>query len=150
MTHRLRLISVAVAAATAVALAGAAWSQPSDLRLGGWNTTLSMTLPGKAPSSSQLKTCVTKEDVESLRLFNPDENCKVMQVQRSPQRVSGKQVCRRPDGGTSEGEIDVRFDGPAAFTMTAVSRQSGKGVPAEVRMEMKARWAQASCKGFDD
>jgi hypothetical protein len=125
-------------------------AQPADLRLGGWNVTMTMTVVGQPPHTSQLKTCVTKEDVDSLRMFNPEEGCKLSQTQRSAQRVSAKQTCKRGDGGTSEGDFDVRFDGAAAYTMTAMMRHSGKGAPPDGRLEMKGRWAQASCKGFDD
>ena len=141
---------IALAFAVCLSYAGLAASQPADLKQGGWNVSMTMALPGQPPRASQLKTCVTKEDIDSLRLFNPDENCKVTQLQRSAQRVSGKQTCRRPDGGTSEGEMDVRFDGPGAYTMTIVSRQSVKGTPGEMRIEAKGRWAQVSCKGYDD
>lgn len=138
-------------AAGCIVLAMPVASQPADLRMGGWNVTMAMAMPGQAPRTSELKTCVTREDVDSLRMFNPEESCKLSQVQRSAQRLSAHQTCKRPDGGTSESDFEVRFDGPAAYAMSSTMRPgTGKGAGSTIKLEMTGRWAQASCKGFDD
>jgi len=125
----------------------AAQGVPINLRTGGWDTLMTTTVNGKT-QVSKLKTCVTKEDLESLRTFEKDEDCKYTWTSRTASRITGTTRCT-VEGKTREGEIDVQIAGTESYQMTGGMKISGK-VDGAVRFEMKSRWASASCKGYDD
>jgi hypothetical protein len=142
-------VSSLVVAAVSMACVGQPSAQgvPINLRMGGWDTVMTTTVNGKT-QVSKFKTCVTKEDLESLRTFEKDEDCKYRWSSRTASRITGTTRCT-VDGKTREGEIDVQIAGPESYQMTGGMKISDKADGA-VRFEMKARWANASCKGYDD
>ncbi|RZU02505.1 DUF3617 domain-containing protein [Rivibacter subsaxonicus] len=135
-------------AALLLSLAPTALAQAPNLRPGGWEQTLTISAGGGAQRVTKLKSCITKEDLASMRTFEKDENCKNQYTTRSAARIAGSQVCVH-GGQQRKGEFDIQFQSPESYLMTAGSRVVGEPA-SEMRMEMKARWASPNCTGYDD
>jgi hypothetical protein len=138
------LLGILVAASPWVA------AQPLNIRPGGWDLTLSVAVNGGAPKASPIKSCVTKEDLERDQAFQKDEDCSYKISARSPTRFAGAVSCKNDDMQT-RGEFEVVAASPETIVMkTAAKGSSAKGGAVQTRMELKGRWASASCKGYDD
>jgi len=136
-------IRVAAAAALMVA-AGATQAQALAVKPGGWNLHVVPTgTPGARPFDS--KSCVTTEELQSLRAFQKDDDCKDTIKSSTSSRWAGSAVC----DGKMRGEFEIVAKGDDQIAMT-LSMEGAGGKSALRRMEMTGRWAGASCKGFDD
>lgn len=123
-------------------------AQTPNLRPGGYEVTMSVAVGGAASRTSKLKVCVTREDLASMKAFEKDEDCKYQFATRSATRVTGSTVCNM--GGTqSKGEFEIQFPTPESYVMTGGNRVAGKP-GSDSRIELKGRWASASCDGYDD
>jgi hypothetical protein len=149
---------------------------PLAVRTGGWEMTVTTSVGGAAqlppsltpeqkarleeafkkraaaPRTNQFKSCVTKEDLDSERAFQKDEDCRYTISTRSATRWAGTAVCRHDDT-SSQADFDIQAKGAESIVMTMNSRVAQKGNakgPSEIRMEMTGRWASPSCKGYDD
>jgi hypothetical protein len=136
----------------AVLVAASPWAgaQPLNIRPGGWDITMSVAINGGAPKVSPIKSCVTKEDLERDQAFQKDEDCSYKISARSPTRFAGAVTCKN-DSMQTRGEFEVVAASPETIVMkTSTKGSSAKGGSVDARMEMKGRWASASCKGYDD
>lgn len=126
----------------------AASAQTPNLRTGGYDVAMSVSVGGAPPRLTRYKTCVTKEDLASLKAFAKDEDCKYQFGTRSATRISGSTVCNI--GGTQgKGEFDIQFPTPESYVMTSSNRVGGQPA-SDSRFELKGRWASPNCVGYDD
>jgi hypothetical protein len=136
----------------ALLLATSPWAgaQALNLRPGGWDMTMSLATNGSAPKVSPFKTCVTNEDLERGRTFQKDEDCTYTTSARTPTRTAGTASCKN-DQGQTRGDFEIVAASPETVVVKiASSSSSTKGGAVETRMELKGRWASASCQGYDD
>jgi len=136
----------------ALLVAASPWAsaQPLNVRPGGWDMTVSVSINGGAPKVSPIKSCVTKEDLERDQAFQKDEDCSYKISARSSTRFAGAVSCKN-DSMQTRGEFEVVAASPETIVMkTATKGSSAKGGTVDSRMEMRGRWASASCKGYDD
>jgi hypothetical protein len=135
-----------------VLVAAASWAgaQPLNVRPGGWDMTMSLVVNGTSPKVTPVKSCVTKEDLERDQAFQKDEDCSYKISARTPTRFAGTVSCKNENMQT-RGEFEIVAASPEVIAMKTASKGSStKGGAMDVRMEMKGRWASASCKGYDD
>lgn len=147
MTDLLIRTGLAAALAATSSWAGA---QALNVRPGGWDMTMSLATNGGAPKVSPFKTCVTKEDLARDQAFQKDEDCTNKISTRTPTRMAGTASCKN-DQGQTRGDFEIVAASPETIVMTTTSKGSStRGGSVETRMELKGRWASASCKGYDD
>jgi hypothetical protein len=133
-----------------VATSSWAGAQALNVRLGGWDMTMSLAMNGGAPKVSPYKTCLTKEDLEGAGAFQKDESCTYKISARTPTRMAGTSSCKN-DQGQTRGDFEIVAASPETIVMKTASKGSiAKGGAVDMRMEVKGRWASASCKGYDD
>jgi hypothetical protein len=137
-------------ATTLIAASTWAGAQSLDIRPGGWNLTMSLSINGAAPRVSPLKSCVTKEELQRDQAFQQDNDCIRKISARTPSRIVGTMTCRSDDM-QMQGEFEMVAASPESVMMKTTTKGIGKAVGTiESRMEIKGRWASASCKGYDD
>lgn len=126
-------------------VAGAATAQALAVKPGGWNLHIVPTgVPGARPFDA--KSCITKEELQSLRAFQKDDDCKYTVKSSTAARWAGSAVCDGKERG--EFELVAKADDQIAMTISFTDGAGGKG--ALRRVETTGRWASASCKGFND
>jgi hypothetical protein len=122
-------------------IAASSSAQSLNVRLGGWDMTMTADIKG-APRVSKFKTCVTKEDIDSSRAFQKDEDCTNKLTTRTATRWVGTTVCTGDHPSTSTFEIEARNPETIAVKTTKA--------PGNVVVEFAGRWASASCKGYEE
>jgi hypothetical protein len=133
-----------------VAASSSAFAQSLNVRPGGWDMTMSVAINGAAPKVAPIKSCVTKADLARDQAFQKDEDCSYKISARTPTRFAGTVSCKNENMQT-RGEFEIVAASPEVIAMKTASKGSStKGGAMDVRMEMKGRWASASCKGYDD
>jgi hypothetical protein len=146
MPHLIHRIAIAL---TLAALSSWASAQALNLRAGGWNMTMSMAMGGGAPRVTPLKTCITKEELDSDQALQKDESCVRKLTVRTPTRLAGTMSCKN-EAGQVQGTFEIVAVAPDSVHLTTVSKGKGPQGNIDMRLEMKGRWASASCKGYDD
>ena len=126
-----------------------AGAQSLNVRPGGWDMTMSVSMGGAGPRVTPLKTCVTKEELETDQAFQKDESCVQKLSERTAVRYAGTASCKS-SAGQSQGTFEIVAKTPETVQMTTVSKGKGPQGNFDMRMEIKGRWASASCKGYDD
>jgi hypothetical protein len=124
-------------------------AQALNLRPGGWDISMSLAMGGAAPEVSALKSCVTKEELESDNALQKDESCTRKLTARSPTRYAGTVSCK-DKAFQSQGTFEIVASSRESFVMTNSVKGTGPKGHIDMRMEMKGRWASASCQGYDD
>ena len=132
-----------------VILSPGAQAQTLNLRPGGWDLTMSVAMGGAAARVSQLKSCVTKEELEKDQAFQKDEGCVQKLSERTPTRYAGTMSCKST-AGQSQGTFEIVARTPETVLMTTSVKGKGPQGNFDIRTEIKGRWASASCKGYDD
>jgi Protein of unknown function (DUF3617) len=125
----------------AAVIAASSPAQSLNVRLGGWDMTMTAEIKG-APRVNKFKTCLTKEDIDSNRAFQKDDDCTNKLTTRTATRWVGTTVCKGDQPSTGTFEIEAR--NPETIAMKATK------TPGNVVVEMSGRWASASCKGYED
>jgi hypothetical protein len=138
------LIAGALAGVLVGAAAGAS-AQALNVRTGGWDLTVKMSFGGQL-REHRFKTCVTKEDLDSARAFQKDDDdCTHKLTTRSATRWAGSVTC----GGEhpSKGTFDITAISPESITMKSTREAAKQGSGS---IEMTGRFASASCMGYED
>lgn len=93
------------------------------------------------------KVCLTKQDLADMaRDPDGDETCKHSNVKRSASVYEADMSC--PEGRSGHVRLEALSSEKVAGVMT--QKMSGRSGQGQLRMEFSARWASASCKGYDD
>lgn len=93
------------------------------------------------------KVCLTKQDLADMaRDPDGDATCKHSNVKRSASVYEADMTC--PEGRSGHVRIEALSSEKIAGVVT--QKMSGRSGQGQMRAEFSARWASASCKGYDD
>lgn len=94
------------------------------------------------PGTMSVRICMTKEMVERNEIAPQDGDCKSTYSQRSGNTMKVSFVCTRPP---SNGEGQVTFMGPEAYSTQMTVTSNARGKPEKISMDGQGKWLSAEC-----
>lgn len=93
--------------------------------------------------NQSFKTCIKKEDIEQMRLPNPDKNCQQTLTQVSDDTYKMTMQCKGTPPMQGEGTFVV--DSRKAMHGTITMDVAMQGKPEQVTIQQNGRWIAADC-----
>jgi uncharacterized protein DUF3617 len=94
------------------------------------------------PQGRSIRMCITKEQAERDEVPQ-QENCKQQVVQRTANTIKMKFSCT--GNPPTNGESEVTFSSPTAYTGKSVVNTSVNGKPERMTMDQNGKWLAADC-----
>ena len=94
------------------------------------------------PGSIGAKVCMTKEMAERNEIPSHKDGCKQTLSSRSGNTMKISFTCTNPP---ANGEGQISFVSPEAYTMTMTMNTAVQGKPQKVNMDSTGKWLSADC-----